>query len=179
MHSTTTSYDVFDLLSSQRRRYVIWACSQLDPPIETGELAEHIAAWEERKPRSEVSSEDRRRVYTSLQQTHLPKLNSSNIIEYERETITATDGVDNLEVYLEAVPEGEIPWAQYYVGLSAIAAGVTAGFWVGIYPEWIPSVVLPTLIVTLFGLSAVGHLVHTRRNRLSKSGPPPEVRVHE
>lgn len=171
--------EIFELLSSRRRRYVISACQQLDPPLEVGDLAESVAAWECEKPVKAVTAEERRRVYTSLQQTHLPRLDDVGIIEYERGTVTDVDGIEGLEVYLEVVPEDEIPWAQYYCGLTGVAAGVIAGAGLGIYPDWIPNLMWATLVVAVFGLSAVVHLLYTRRSRLGTKGPPPEVNMNE
>jgi len=72
--------DVFSLLSNQRRRYAVRACQELETPIELGELAEHVAARECEKPISRITSEERRRVYSSLQQVHIDKLEDAGVI---------------------------------------------------------------------------------------------------
>jgi len=88
---------------------------ELSMPIELGDLAEHVAAWELEKDVAAITSTERRRVYTSLQQTHLDKLEEAEIIECDRKTIKPTERLEDLEFYLEVVPEDEIPWAQYYL----------------------------------------------------------------
>jgi hypothetical protein len=168
LHTTqaSTGADVFSLLSNQRRRYAVQACQHLDTPIELGELAEYVAAEECGKSISEITSEERRRVYTSLQQVHIDKLEEAGVIECDRKTIEPTERLEELEFYLEVVPGDEIPWAEYYLGLSGVAAVVTAGAWAGIYPDAVPAVALLALVVGVFAVSAGMHYVQTKRHKL-------------
>ena len=135
-------------------------------PIELGELAEYIAAEECGKSISEITGEERRRVYTSLQQVHIDKLEDAGVIECERKTITPTQKLDELEFYLEVVPGGEIPWAEYYLGLSGVAAALVAAAWFGVYPGVVPAFGWAALVVGLFAVSAGVHYYQTKRNRL-------------
>jgi len=127
--ASTRRADAFSLLSNPRRRYAVRACQQLETPVELGELAEYIAAEECDKSISEITGEERRRVYTSLQQVHIDKLEDAGVIECERKTITPTEKLEELEFYLEVVPGDEIPWAEYYLGLSAVAGALVAAAW--------------------------------------------------
>ena len=179
MSSQNREVDAFQLLSNRRRRYAVWACRQFDPPIDIGDLAEQIAAWEEETTVDAITAEQRRRVYTSLQQTHLPKLDEAGAIEYERGTVEPREGVEDLEFYLETVPGDDIPWAGYYLGLAGVAAVVSATVWAGIYPASIPAGLWPTLVTLVLGISATVHVWQTRRNRLEFEGPPPEVDGYE
>jgi len=171
--------EIFEVLSNRRRRYVVRACQQIEPPIEIGDLAERIAAWEHETTPQAINSEQRRRVYTSLQQTHLPKLEQSGFIEYERGVVEPTDALTDLQLYLEVVDQNDIPWAAYYLGLSVIAAFVTAGAWAGIYPDVVPAYGWTVLVIVAFALSAVVHYLHTRRHRIDTAGAPPGVSVDE
>ncbi|MFB6371744.1 MAG: NAD(P)-dependent oxidoreductase, partial [Bradymonadaceae bacterium] len=38
-------------------------------------------------------------------------------------TVELTDRATELDVYLDVVPSGSIPWAEYYLGLSVIGLG--------------------------------------------------------
>src|SRR6056297_517739 len=102
---TPSHDDVFTILSNERRRHTVRAMQELSMPIELGDLAEHVAAWELEKDVSAITSTERRRVYTSLQQTHLDKLEEAGIIECDRKTIEPTERLEDLEFYLEVVPE--------------------------------------------------------------------------
>ena len=159
--------DVFELLSNQRRRYTVRALQDLEPPIEVGDLAEYIAAEENDTTVQALSSEERRRVYTSLQQTHLDRLERAGIVECERNQVEPTDRLEELEFYLEVVPGNDIPWATYYLGLSGLAASVTLAAWVGIYPETVPMLTWPTLITLAFGLSALAHVWARRQQTVN------------
>ncbi|MFC7231956.1 hypothetical protein ACFQMM_12050 [Saliphagus sp. GCM10025308] len=165
---------MFDLLSNHRRRYAIHHLKQTDEPVELGALAEQVAAWELEKEVQGLTSAERKRVYTSLQQTHLPALERAGMVEFDARAIELTEEAEQLEVYLDVVPGDSIPWGIYYLGLSVVAAVVIAGLWFEIVPtETVPELGWATLTVTLFGVSAVIHVLENRRNRLGKIEKPP------
>jgi len=166
--------EIFDLLSNQRRRYAIHHCKREDGPVELGDLAEHVAAWELDKEVEELTSAERKRVYTSLQQTHLPTLDRAGMVDFDDRTVELTDNISELEIYLDVVPKNSIPWSTYYLGLAALASIVIAGLWL----EWIPTETVPelgwaTLVVALFAASAIAHTVQSRQLRLGKMDKPP------
>jgi len=72
---------VFDILSNTRRRMVLYYLREYGAPASVQEIAERIAALENEIPPEELSRQQRKRVYVSLYQTHLPKLNEAGIIE--------------------------------------------------------------------------------------------------
>mgnify|MGYP002761345387 CR=1 FL=1 len=164
--SSTSREDVFSLLSNQRRRYAVRACQQLETPIELGELAEYVAAEECDKSISEITSEERRRVYTSLQQVHIDKFEDADVIECDRGTIEPTERLEELKFYLEVVPGDHLPWAQYYLGLSGVAGAVVSAVWFGVYPEAVPGFEWVFGVVALFAASAAVHYYQTRRHQL-------------
>ena len=164
MSHARVEQDVFTLLSNERRRGVVRAFQELDAPVDVGDLAEWIAARENDKTIPELTSEERRRVYSALQQRHLDHLEEAGIIERERDAIQPTDRIQELEMHLEVVGDDEIPWAQYYLGLSGVAAAVTAAVWAGVYPGSVPMVAWTALIVAAFALSAAVH-VYKRQKR--------------
>lgn len=164
--SNTNHEEVFSLLSNQRRRYTVRACHQLETPIELGELAEYIAAEESDKSISEITGEERRRVYTSLQQVHIDKLEEASVIKCEQKTITPTERLEELEFYLEVVPGDEILWAQYYLGLSGVGAVFVILAWLGVYPDALTGYNLTMGVVTVFAVSAGVHYWQTKQNRL-------------
>jgi len=165
--------EIFDLLSNQRRRYAIHYCKREDDPVTLGDLAEHVAAWELDKEVDEITSAERKRVYTSLQQTHLPTLERANIIEFDDRTIELTDEAAELEVYLDIVPGDSIPWGVYYLGLTVIGSVVMGVLWLDVIPtETVPELGWATLVFALFAISAVVHVVQNRRMRLGEMERP-------
>jgi hypothetical protein len=161
--------EIFDLLSNQRRRYAIHYCKREDEPVTLGDLAEHVAAWELEKDVEAITSAERKRVYTSLQQTHLPTLERADMIEFDDRTIELTDEAAELDVYLDIVPGDSVPWAVYYLGLTAVGSVVMAGLWLEVVPtEMIPELGWATLVFALFAVSAVVHVIQTRQMRLGE-----------
>jgi hypothetical protein len=166
--------EIFDLLSNNRRRYAIHYCKREDGPVALGDLAEHVAAWELDKEVEEITSAERKRVYTSLQQTHLPTLEQADVIEFDDHTIELTDEAAELDVYLDVVPADSVPWGVYYLGLAGVGAVVMAGLWLEVVPtETVPELGWATLVFALFAVSAVVHVVQSRRMRLGEMERPP------
>ncbi|WP_435066171.1 DUF7344 domain-containing protein [Halobaculum sp. EA56] len=161
--------EIFDLISNSRRRYAIQYCKQADGKVSLSDLAEHVAALEHEKDVSEISSSERKAVYTSLQQTHLPRLDRAGVVEFENGTVELTDRIERLDIYLDIVPEGSVPWGVYYLGLSALSAVVMAALWLEFLPtETIPELAYPTAIVVVFAASAVYHTYLNHRYRFEE-----------
>ena len=166
--------DIFDLLSNHRRRYAIHHLKRTDDRVELGDLAEHVAAWELDKNVQALTSAERKRVYTSLQQTHLPTLERAGMIEFDDRAIELTDDAKTLEVYLDVVPGDSIPWGVYYLGLSVVSAVVMGGLWLELVPTGtIPELGWATFVVALFTISAIVHVLENRRMRLGEGERPP------
>jgi len=176
MATTDVSRDeLFQLLSNRRRRFALHACRTEETPITLSDLAERVAAWEYGKAVADVTAEERRRVYTSLQQTHLPAMEEAGVVTVEDKVVDLADDADAFEVYLEVVPENSIPWGVYYLGLSVVSAAFLALVAVGVYPDWIPDLAWAALVVGMFGASAAVHIWRERKSRLDIGGPPPDV----
>lgn len=91
------SQDVaFDLLSNSRRRKVIREVESTGAPLDLDYLSEVIAMMETgAASREDVSYRARKRVYVSLYQTHLPKLDDWDVIRFgerNNRVISASNG---------------------------------------------------------------------------------------
>lgn len=76
---------LFDILQNERRRAVIRYLKQRDSKSVTiDDLATHIAARENNVDVSQVSSTQRKRVYIGLYQSHLPKMDDFDVIDYDQ-----------------------------------------------------------------------------------------------
>lgn len=171
------------MLSNRRRRYVIHFLKQLDDGEATtlAKVATHVAAWERGESVDAVSYDGRKSVQTSLYQLHLPKLSKWGLIEYDRRggVIERTGKIDDIEMYLEAVPEREISWPIFFLGLStfllllSVAVAIDAvGF--GVIPDTGWFVLGSVLFLVASSWYAYEHRV---RMRLGADGPPPETRT--
>lgn len=164
-----TKGEIFDVLRNQRRRYVLQYLKRMDDPVELGDLATQVAAWEYDTTVDEVSSEQRKRVYTTLQQTHLDKMAEAGIVEYDadRGVIRSTDQTADLSIYLEIVPGREFPWQEYYLSLGAVSTALVTALWFDVYPlTMVSDLGWATLIALVLSLSAVYHVYRQRGMRL-------------
>lgn len=155
----TISRDVaFEILTNPRRRYALTYLRSQSGRVPIGELAEAVAAWERDTSVELVSSKERKSVYTSLYQTHLPKMADAGVVDYDRQRgiVALADRADDLDDYL--TPEPQVPnWSRYYLAL-ALVSGVAVVFRLaGMYPfTAIPVLGYAGLVLGLFvALSAV------------------------
>ena len=83
--------DILTVLSSSRRRMV---CRSLASVEETtlDWLAESVAAVENNKDVASVTGKERKRVYVSLYQLHLPKLDDYNVVDFSKQRKTVRQG---------------------------------------------------------------------------------------
>ncbi|WP_254862389.1 DUF7344 domain-containing protein [Halovivax gelatinilyticus] len=170
--------EIFEVLRNQRRRYVLQYLKQDDRPVELGDLAQQVAAWEYETTIDEVTPEQRKRVYTTLQQTHLPKMDEASILSFDSDAgvIQSTDLTKDVTVYLEIVPGHEFAWRELYLSLGAISCALVAALWGGVYPfTTVPTIAWTALIaVTITGTSVI-HIIHERNMRLGYGNKPPEL----
>jgi len=171
--------DTFDILSNHRRRFALHHLQQNGDRADLGDLSEHVAAWENDIGVAEVSSSERKRVYTSLQQFHLPKMDEKGVVEFDDRdgVVELTSVAGDVDIYLEVVDGGDVPWSQYYLGLAVANLGILAGALAGIAPlTLVPSAGLALFVVTTFFVSALVHIYFNRTEmRLGDSDTPPEV----
>jgi len=163
------------MLSNQRRRYVLYYLNHRPGPVSLRDLAEQIAAWENDCTIDDLEYKQRKRVYTSLHQTHLPKLDEMGIVNYDRDagTITLADRASDLDAYLELVGEHDVPWCTFYLGLSTIAAGFVAGAWLDVFPfSSLPDLAFAGGVVVMFAVAASVNSYLARRHHLGGDSAP-------
>lgn len=154
----------FDLLSSPRRRYVINHLQHAGEPVELTELAKKVAAWENETSVGELTSKQQKRVYVSLYQTHIPKLEEFGIVEYDSDagTVAVTDQIDDVSRYLSE-EDNEIRWDIYYLVVavgSALIYGSIALDIVELAP--VAEMVVAGAIMAAFFTLATFHWLTTR-----------------
>ena len=161
--------EVFAVLSNGRRRCALHYLKQEDGHADLRDLTEYVAAWENDTTVADLQSNERKRVYTALRQSHLPRMDKAGIVEYHnnRGEIELTDEAQEVEYYLERVPARDIPWSEYYLGLSAVGAALVAATWFGAFPfAELSGLALSAILVGVFALSAVVHTYRSAKNRI-------------
>ena len=162
--------EIHNVLRNDRRRHTLQHLRNTDGVLSVDALAEHIAGLEtgESPPPRNV----RKSVYVSLHQTHLPKLDELDIVDYDQreQEIELRDRAEEVEVYMEVVPEGDISWATYYLGISVL--GVVTLFSAKFGLLFISSFGIEFwswYFLVLFGLSALYHTYSERNRRVLDS----------
>ncbi|MFB6360162.1 MAG: hypothetical protein ABEH59_02460 [Halobacteriales archaeon] len=171
--------DLYEMLADKRRRYAIHYLKQRQEPVSVRELAEQVAAWENAKSVDALRSQERKRVYIALYQSHLPSMDEAGLIHYDEDASTAelADMFDDLKIYLEIVPEADVPWSLYYVGLSAANLLLIALGWFEFWPfNQIPELGLAAIVLVSFATSAFAQIYSAQRMQIGDEGPPPDLR---
>lgn len=169
---------VFDVLKNRRRRYTLHYLKQNEESVKLSDLAEQVAAWENDTTINAISAAERKRVYTALYQSHLPKLDDAGIVDYNqnRGLVELTERAGELDVYLELVEGGSISWSKYYLGLAMVGMTIVTAAWLQLPPFALFSdIVWAILIVVAFTASAGAHMYYTSKQRMGATETPPEV----
>ena len=150
--------EVYDAVKNLRRRYVLYHLNEQGHPVELGDLAEQVAAWENNVAIEDVSPEQRKSVYSALYQTHLPKLEDIGIVTYDRQSkqVSFSDCANDFELYLANDSGTTIPWHRLYLLFSGLGAVLVALAWLGVLT--VSPLAVATLLLALFGTTALAHL---------------------
>lgn len=161
--------EIFEVLSNERRRFVLeFLVASDDEFVELRPLVTHVAARENDKAPAQLDTSDRKSVYVGLRQTHLPKMDEYNLIEYDKDrgSIRLRESAIQAQRYLEYVPDRDVPWAYHYLGISVLSGVLVGLTWLGISPfDGVQGIVLAGLIVIAFALSSCVHAIRARRKR--------------
>lgn len=173
--SGLSSEVVFEILSNRRRRMVLYYLRQHDGSATVNELARQIAALEDDVPVEELTSQQQKRVYVSLYQTHLPKLDSTGMIEYDSDAgeVRLADRAAEMDTYLSPTSESSYPWQYHYLVLALLSTiAVVLAFLDAPVLGAIPVYWIAIGITALFLASTA---IHHYSNRRRTSGIPAEL----
>ncbi|MFW5919677.1 MAG: DUF7344 domain-containing protein [Halanaeroarchaeum sp.] len=146
--------EIHDLLRNERRRQTLRHLQDTVGTTTLRDLAVRIA--EEETGESPPPRNIRNSVYNSLHQTHLPKLDSRGIVEYEsdRKTIRLTEEARAVDVYMKVVTPYGITWSEYYSMLGTLSLFVVLAALIGVpVLSAIDSVLLVSVFLAVFGVS--------------------------
>ncbi|MFD1564333.1 ArsR family transcriptional regulator [Haloarchaeobius amylolyticus] len=164
---------IFELLKNRRRREVLAYLLEADETVTLGELAEQIAAWENDTSVNALNSDQRKRVYVALYQTHLPKMDDAGIVEYDQDRglISLADNADLLMMYLDTDSHRQDRWDRWYAGLSVVGASLLGAALLGVpLLSAIPIVVLAGVVVVAFLCLSTAHVVQNRHHEQNVDG---------
>lgn len=161
--------DVYHLLSNERRREALTVLWEFDDDLTLRALSERIASIE-----SETTPAPRplrQSVYNALHQTHLPKLASYGLVEYDpdRKLVRSNPESRSLARYMDTVTPIGVSWGEYYraLGIGGLFAVVASLADLPLFAAFDPLVFASTAL-GLFALSTVyqlaGALTRTLRS---------------
>lgn len=150
MNSTNalTKDEVYEVLSSSRRRQILYHLYRRGGEAELREIARDTA---EAENADAVTDDVVKRFYISLYQTHVPKLEEAGLVRYDSDdkTVAMTDRVSDIERILFDRVEDDHQWERYYASLAVIGFLVAIGQMTGIAPlATTPAFALTLLLLT-------------------------------
>jgi len=171
--------DIHDVLRNDRRRMVLEHLGDAEGAVSARDLSEAIAA---REAGSDPPPRDvRRSVYISLQQTHLPKLDDLDVVDYDdaERAVRPGDNAAAVGVYMEVVPRYGLSFAEFHAGLAVLGGLLVVAADVGV--PVLSSVSAGAWALAAFGAVAASGLYRAysqrsslvHRLRSSASSPPP------
>jgi hypothetical protein len=171
---TISQSTIFEILSSRRRRMVLSLLRGAEEPVDLATLTEQIASEETNQPVDEVPPQARKRVYVSLYQTHLPRLEDAGLIDYDTETgtITRSKRAAAVDSYLPTNREDR-PWAIYYlfIALSGLSGVLAAGTNVGVVGEICPVMVTSGVLGVILVLTLLHAVAERGQSEDTIQGP--------
>ncbi|AHF98898.1 hypothetical protein HALLA_08515 [Halostagnicola larsenii XH-48] len=183
---------IFHLLQTSRRRETIRYLLEANGPVKMREVAEHVAAREHETTVEQLRSTERQRVYIPLYQSHLPKLDKNDVIDYDqsRGVISPGTHLELFRPYFEVSPrssddsnaESERPARPLVAGESAYYGTLTALAVSSVVASAddafaIPDGVVLSIIGLLFAstillFTRIGRIVPTRLDRIDRDDLP-------
>lgn len=147
---------VFDALKNSRRRLVLRHLHERAEAVTVNDLVEHVAAVENDTTPAELTSDQRKRVYVGLYQSHLPRLDDMEFVEFDQSDGAVELGPAGpvLETYLY-VDEDERLWYRDDLLFVAVAATIlTLELAVGLIEGLGAVVAFAGIVVGVAGLAA-------------------------
>lgn len=161
---TLTQDEAYDLLSNERRRSVITHLRERGEPIDVMELSRMVAASEYDMDPEELSKQQVKRVYVSLYQTHVPKLDERGVIEYDEEngTVRLSERVADLDPLMVDDHANEISWRLAY--LFVALAGLLLYALVALVPLAVSPTAVGLLVIGVFAVLTGVHSFLDKKN---------------
>ncbi|MEY7850826.1 hypothetical protein AB7C87_16680 [Natrarchaeobius sp. A-rgal3] len=152
--------ELFDVFSNARRRRTVQFLKRQGGSCDLTALVERVAAWENDAPPEEITRTQRRRVYISLYQTHLPMLEDHGIVDWDPDAhrIELLPSEEVFEPYLDRNLGSEREWHRLYLAVATVGVSVFALAWVAIGTSAVAALVAIAVCIVVLALSLVQHV---------------------
>ncbi|WP_138006437.1 DUF7344 domain-containing protein [Halalkalirubrum salinum] len=152
-------FKVYEILGNRRRFETVRVLEDAGGSVSVAELSEAIAEAEADGEPPSKSARDS--VYSSLHQTHLPKLHELGIIHYNRDarTVKPLDRARDLSRYMEVVTYFGLTWGEYYraVGVLGLLTVLASLLEVPIF-VLIDPILLCSIVLGIYAISSAHQL---------------------
>ncbi|ADJ16772.1 hypothetical protein C497_02447 [Halalkalicoccus jeotgali B3] len=132
--------------------------------VRLGDLADALAEWEMEEEDAYITHQDRKRAYVSLYQTHLPKLDDANVIDYNqpRGTIELGQNFQSVQKYLHPSHSGTVFWDRLYLSGGFVTLSILGFAQFTAFPfVAVPNIAWFLLVLFVFGPIVLTHSVVT------------------
>jgi DNA-binding transcriptional ArsR family regulator len=168
---------VYAVLANERRRRALEQLGSVGGVVTVHELSTLVAGRETGE--SPPPKRCRESVYTSLVQTHLPKLEELGVVEYDRETqtIELSRHARDVALYTEIVAKGGVTWSELYRALGVASLTVVLAALLGVpLVSAVDPVLWTSLSLGAFALTGayqlwVNRFSVLRQFRVGRNGP--------
>jgi DNA-binding transcriptional ArsR family regulator len=168
---------VYAVLANERRRRALEQLGSVGGVVTVHELSTLVAGRETGE--SPPPKRCRESVYTSLVQTHLPKLEELGVVEYDRETqtIELSRHARDVSLYTEIVAKGGVTWSELYRALGVASLTVVLAALLGVpLVSAVDPVLWTSLSLGAFALTGayqlwVNRFSVLRQFRVGRNGP--------
>ncbi|WP_050033495.1 DUF7344 domain-containing protein [Halorubrum halophilum] len=150
---------VYAILANERRRRALKQLGSVGGVVTVHELSALIAGRETGE--SPPPKRCRESVYTSLVQTHLPKLEELGVIEYDREsqTVEVSRHARDVALYTEVVASAGVTWSELYRALGVVSLSVLLAALLGVpLVSAVDPILLTSIALALFAAASAYQL---------------------
>ena len=159
--TTLEKDEIFHLLQNYRRRAVVRYFMEFDGPVSISDLADQVTAWECETGIEDITKDQRQRVYIALYQSHLDKLDSNDVVNYDDEQGMITPG-PNLSLlkahFVASTPDAtpvddeteatsSVLWPNSYLGVALGGLIPVSGLALDIVPSQLLSIEVLNLVL--------------------------------
>lgn len=156
-----TQADLFDVFSNARRRRTVRYLKLTNGSCDLAPLVEQVASWENDVDPEDVTRAQRRRVYISLYQTHLPMLEEHGIVEWDADghTIELLPSEGTFDPYLNCHTDTQRSWHTLYASLAFVGVLGFLLTWLSVGPLSVTSTPVVALVLSgaIFLVAALQH----------------------
>jgi len=148
--------EIRKILRNPRRRYTIHYIKRNGGEAPLDEVVDKVTEWENNGTEVERSAPERKSVYSSLYQRHLPKLVDMGILSYDtvERKLALTDAGDRLVLQMPTERHDCRSFSSLFLGMGSLSTLVLVLAWVGQLPTSFMFTFLGVLLVVFLVLSS-------------------------